>query len=82
MVFSGKIDANICSEIQFVEKNIDSEDPYERGYQEMLRIKENKVVERIKLRRNDDAYWSDTPFVRIRKQKYFAGGNILYDSLR
>ncbi|MGB0454214.1 MAG: hypothetical protein ACPGJV_10930 [Bacteriovoracaceae bacterium] len=58
--------------IHFKVINENSEDLYERGYQELLRIKDGKVVERMKLRRDDDAYWSEVPFVRIRKQKYLA----------
>lgn len=58
--------------IHFKIMNKSSYDLYERGYQELLRIKDKKIVEKIKLRRDDDAYWSEVPFVRIRKQKYLA----------
>lgn len=56
----------------FVVTNKDSKDPYEYGYQELLRYKNEKIIEKIKLRRDDDAYWSKVPFVRIRKQTYLA----------
>lgn len=58
--------------IHFVTTNKKSEDPYEYGFQELLRFKDGKIVEKLKLRRDDDAYWAEVPFVRIRKQKYFA----------
>lgn len=48
----------------------DSEDLYEHGYQELIRYKNGKIIETMKLRKDEDAYWSEVPFVRIRKQKY------------
>ncbi|MGB0452658.1 MAG: hypothetical protein ACPGJV_03015 [Bacteriovoracaceae bacterium] len=57
--------------IHFVITNKNSEDPYKYGYQELLRYKDGKVVEKIKLRKDGDAYWTMVPFVRVRKQKYF-----------
>lgn len=58
--------------VTFIITNKDSEDPYEYGYQELQRYKKGEVVERIKLRREGEPYWSMAPFVRIRKQTYFA----------
>jgi hypothetical protein len=52
--------------------NKDTEDLYERGYQVLMRYKNGKVVEEVKLRRNGEPHWSEVPFVRIRKQKYLA----------
>ncbi len=66
------ISKNEKLEIRFVIKNKKSEDPYEYGYQELTRVKNNKVVEKIKLRKEEDAYWSEVPFVRIRKQQYLS----------
>lgn len=59
-------------EIHFVVTNKDSDDPYEYGYQELLRYKNGEVTEKMKLRMDNDPYWSIVPFVRIRKQKYLA----------
>ncbi len=67
-----EVSPNELLEIEYVIKNKDAEDIYERGYQILKRIKNGKIVEIVKLRRNEDAYWNDTPFVRIRKQKYLA----------
>ena len=58
--------------IYFKVTNKNSSDLYEYGFQELLRYKNGKIIERLKLRRDDDAYWSEVPFVRIRKQKYVA----------
>jgi hypothetical protein len=58
--------------VHFKVLNNNAEDLYEYGYQELLRYKGDKIVERIKLRREDDAYWSETPFVRVRKQKFLS----------
>ena len=56
--------------IHFKVTNKNSNDIYEYGYQELLRFRNGKIVERMKLRNDEDAYWSEVPFVRIRKQKY------------
>jgi hypothetical protein len=58
--------------IEFIVVDKNSEDPYDYGYQELHRYKNGKIFEKLKLRRDDDAYWSEVPFVRIRKQKYLA----------
>ncbi len=58
--------------IEFIVVDKNSEDPYEYGYQELHRYKNGRIFEKLKLRRDDDAYWSEVPFVRIRKQKYLA----------
>ena len=58
--------------VRFVVIDKKSEDPYERGYQELLRYKDGKVIEKMKLRKDEDAYWTIVPFVRIRKQEYLA----------
>lgn len=58
--------------IYFKVLNEKSEDLYERGYQELLRIKDGKVVEKMRMRLDEDAYWSEVPFIRVRKQKYLA----------
>jgi hypothetical protein len=42
------------------------------GYKEILRYVNKLLVHIVCLSRVQDAYWSETPFVRIRKQKYFA----------
>jgi len=67
-----QVSKNEKLKIYFKYINKESEDLYERGHQELLRYKNGKVVEKMKLRRDDDAYWSEVPFVRIRKQKYLA----------
>jgi len=64
------ISENEFLKINFVITNEKSEDPYEYGYQELLRYKNGTVINKLKLRRDDDAHWSETPFVRIREQKY------------
>lgn len=58
--------------IVFKVTNKNSDDPYEYGYQELKRYRRNQVVETLKLRKKGDAYWSETPFVRIREQRYFS----------
>ena len=58
--------------IRFKVTDKNSLDVYKYGYQELLRYKNGKVVEKVKLRRDEDAYWSEVPFVRVRKQKFLA----------
>lgn len=58
--------------IHFVVTDKDSDDPYDYGYQELLRYKSGRVVEKMKLRMNNDPYWSIVPFVRIRRQNFLA----------
>ena len=58
--------------IDYVITHKDSDDPYEYGYPILNYFKGNSLVETIKLRKKDDAYSSEIPFVRIRKQQYFA----------
>jgi hypothetical protein len=58
--------------IHFKVNNSNSGDLYEKGYQELLYYKNNKIIEKIKLRLDDDPYWSEVYFIRIRKQKYFS----------
>lgn len=58
--------------IHFKVTDKSSKDLYEHGYQELIRYKDKKIVQTIKLRRDEDAYWSEVPFVRIRKQKYLS----------
>lgn len=65
-----KVSENEKLVIKFVVTNKESDDPYEYGFQELERIKNGKIIEKLKLRLNDDAYWSEVPFVRIRKQSY------------
>lgn len=67
-----KINSSENLRVHFKVVNEHSEDLYEHGYQELLRYKNGKVAEKLKLRRDDDAYWSETPFVRIRRQQYLA----------
>lgn len=67
-----KVNSDERLRIHFKLVNRDSDDLYERGYQELLRYKNGQVVERIKLRKDEDAYWNATPFVRVRKQAYLA----------
>lgn len=67
-----KVSSSGFLEIEYVTLNENAADIYDRGYQILKRFKNEKVIERIKLRKNKDAYWDDTPFVRIRKQKYFS----------
>lgn len=66
------VNSNEKLEIHFVVTDKDSDDPYEYGYQELLRYKNGKIIEKMKLRVENDPYWSIVPFVRIRKQKYLA----------
>lgn len=65
-----KVSSSEYLEIEYVTLNENADDIYDRGYQVLKRIKNNKIIEEIKLRKKEDAYWHDTPFVRIRKQKY------------
>jgi hypothetical protein len=58
--------------IEFVTLDKNADDIYDRGYQVLKGIRNNKIIEEIKLRNKEDAYWHDTPFLRIRKQKYFS----------
>jgi hypothetical protein len=74
----------ICSKNKLVHKSGDqlrisfqilnekANDPYEYGYQKMERYRNKKLIETLKLRNQEDAYWSKTPFVLIRKMKYLA----------
>ena len=59
-------------EIRFTVTDETATDLYEYGYQELLRYRDGRVIETLPLRQPDDAYWSDTPFVRIRRQQYLA----------
>ena len=52
--------------------NKNSDDPYEKGFRELRIFKNNKIVKVIKLRKDDEPAWHDTPFVRIREKQYFA----------
>lgn len=56
--------------IHFKVTNRNSDDIYAYGYQELTRYRNGEVVERMKLRRESDPYWSTVPFVRIRYLKY------------
>ncbi|MCK5074516.1 MAG: FG-GAP repeat protein [Bacteriovoracaceae bacterium] len=58
--------------IEYKTINVESTDPYERGYQVLRRYSKNKKIDEIRLRREEDACWMETPFVRIRKEKYFS----------
>ena len=58
--------------IHFKVINRSAQDPYEYGYQELIRYKNNKAVERISLRRSGDVHWNKVPFVRVREQKFLA----------
>lgn len=42
--------------INFIVTNKNSDDPYEYGYQELHRYKQGKVIEKLKLRKDDDAF--------------------------
>lgn len=59
-------------EVQYVVTEAGSDDLYERGYHELRRFYDERVVERINLRRPEDAHSLDAPFVRIREKKYLA----------
>lgn len=67
-----KLSKNESIKIVFNVTNENSDDPYEYGIQELHRIKNGKIVETFKLRKDGDAYWSEVPFVRIRKKQYLA----------
>lgn len=67
-----KINSKETLKIKFIITDKNSDDPYEYGYQELHRYRDGKIIEKLKLRNDDDAYWSEVPFVRIRKQKYLA----------
>lgn len=67
-----KVSSTEYLEIEYITLNKYADDIYERGHQVLKRVKNNKTVEVIKLRKEEDTYWSDTPFVRVRKQQYFA----------
>lgn len=58
--------------IEFKVTNKNAQDPYYYGYRQLVRYKNKKEVQRIKLRDEGDPYWSSMPFVRVRKQKYLA----------
>lgn len=67
-----KVSRNEKLKITYKTLNAKSEDPYERGYQELHRYKNGKLVEKMRLRDEGEAHWLETPFVRVRKQKYLA----------
>lgn len=67
-----QINKNESLKIDFKVTNKNSKDLYEHGYQELARYKNGKLVETMKLRKDEDAYWNEVPFVRIRKQAYLA----------
>lgn len=67
-----KINSREHLEVRFITVNKESDDPYEYGHQELHRYQNGKIIQTLKLRRDDDAYWSEVPFVRIRKQRYLA----------
>ena len=58
--------------IEFKVTNKNARNPYDYGYRELVRYKNKKAVQKIKLREVDDPPWSSMPFVRVRKQKYLA----------
>ena len=59
-------------EIRFTVTDENATDPYDYGYQELLRYRDGRVIETLRLRRADDVYWNQVPFVRIRRQQYLA----------
>ncbi len=68
-----RVSANERLRIHFKVANRNAQDPYEYGYQELIRYKNNRAVERISLRRSSDVvHWVEVPFVRVRKQKFLA----------
>lgn len=58
--------------IGYVVVNAESEDPYEQGYPVLQKLSGGRVQQTIHLRGEDEPAWHKTPFVRIRKDAYFA----------
>lgn len=59
-------------EIRFRVTDENATDPYDYGYRELLRYRDDRVIETLRLRHADDPPWSQVPFVRIRRQQYLA----------
>ena len=59
-------------EIRFTVTDENATDRYDYGYWELLRYGEGRVIETLRLRQSGDVHWSETPFVRIRRQQYLA----------
>ncbi len=59
-------------EIKFIVNDKNSEDPYEYGYQELHRYRNGRLIEKVKLREDSDAYWSQTPFIRLREKLFLS----------
>ena len=67
-----RISDNEHMEIRFRVTDENATDPYDYGYRELVRYRDDHVIETLRLRQADDALWSDIPFVRIRRQQYLA----------
>ena len=55
--------------------NNNSIDSYDRGYWELQVFKQDRLVKKINMRKNDDPAWLNVVFVRIREKQYFADIN-------
>lgn len=64
--------SGVMLRVQYVKQNIESEDPYEHGYYILQMLKKSRVLQTIEFRGEDQPPWNQTPFVRIRKDAYFA----------
>ena len=69
---SVRISDNEHMEIRFRVTDENATDPYDYGYRELLRYRDDRVIETLRLRHADDPPWSQVPFVRIRRQQYLA----------
>ncbi len=67
-----RISDNEHMEIRFKVTDENATNRYDYGYRELLRYRDDRVIETLQLRQADDALWSDIPFVRIRRQQYLA----------
>ena len=67
-----RISDNEHMEIRFRVTDENATNPYDYGYRELLRYRDDRVMETLRLRHADDPPWSQVPFVRIRRQQYVA----------
>lgn len=47
-------------QVRFIVTDKCTDDPYDYGYQELVRYRNGSISERIKLRDEDDAYWTES----------------------
>lgn len=67
-----RISDNEHMEIRFRVTDENAMGPYDYGYRELLRYRDDRVIETLGLRQAGDPRWDRVPFVRIRRQQYLA----------